>query len=89
MSVIGWLQRGMERARAERDSWPQWLRRNSKETNDMADNECDCDEDGIDNGDGIDQCIVWPCDEVRDEPSLHCTAHREFAHVDQEETDGI
>ncbi len=55
----------------------------------MADNECDCDEDGIDNGDGIDQCIVWPCDEVRDEPSLHCTAHREFAHVDQEETDGI
>ena len=45
-------------------------------------------EDGIDNGDGVDQCIVWPCQEDR-VVGLHCAAHQGFANVDQEEeTDG-
>ncbi len=86
MSVVGWLRRGMERAREERDSWPRWLRRNVEETNDMADKECDC--EGIDNGDGIDQCIVWLCTDVRWATSLHCEAHQGFAHVEQEENNG-
>ncbi len=66
-----------------------WLRRSVEETNDMADSKCDGDCEGIiDNGDGIDQCIVWWCDEDRVRPSLHCKAHQGFANVDQEETDG-
>ncbi len=64
----------------------------------MADNECNC--EGIDNGDGIDQCIVWPCREdragrwgkvgrdVQLVPTLHCVAHQGFTNVEQAETDG-
>ena len=52
----------------------------------MADKECDC--EGIDNGDVIDQCIVWLCTDVRWATSLHCEAHQGFAHVEQEENNG-
>ena len=57
----------------------------------------DEEDDGIDNGDGIDQCIVWWCDDVRGVEwgetrfvfALYCFDHREFAHVDQEAYNGI
>lgn len=57
------------------------------------------DEDGIDNDDGVDQCIVWWCPELRGHKwgkvkgwmtlvrAFHCRAHHGFAHV-KEENDG-
>ncbi len=80
MSVVGWLRRAM--------------RCNVEEENDMP-NACNGDCKGIDNGDGLDQCIVWSCWEYRVRfvrvaggwravTSLHCEAHQGFANVEQD-----
>ena len=41
------------------------------------------------NSDDVDQCIVWWCTNDREyTAALHCRAHRGFARVNLEATDG-